>query len=648
MLEAALDIVKAGVEVIAVADSRSEGHDEDLVGALIEQKVNFLPGWVAVEATGQKVVSGARIAALSGSGSQMFACDLLVASAGLAPVAAPLYLAKAKMEFDDLTGFFLPQGLPSKVHAAGRILGLNDPQAVEVSGRLAGLKAAHDCGAEVAGRIKETQERLADLPSPQSGSHFVRAPGLGRRSFVCFDEDVTVKDLGLVVAEGFDSVELCKRYSTAGMGPSQGGISAFNLPLVLSEMKGQPPGSIPPANFRSPLTGTLMGTLAGRNYHLYKRTPLHDLQTQAGGRFRLAGAWKRVGQFSQHPYAHDEIENVRRNVGLIDVSTLGKFRLFGPDALKALQRMYVGDMAKLSPGKLKYTAMCNEDGCIIDDGVVGKLGEDDYYFTTSTGRAAATVEWFRFHTRYEDWKYYLVNLTDAFGAINLAGPNSRTVLQRITSADVSNAAFPYMGFREVTLVNDVKARLLRVGFLGEMGFEIHVPSSMSPALWELLMEAGREFGLKPFGLEAQNVLRLEKGHIIIGFDSELITTLIDVGLGFLWDRHKKGFKTVGAVALRQTEHQPGRRKLVGFKMDNPQETPADGAIVVDADVRGRVSASRYSPTLKESIGLALVEEPLAQLGTRLTIFQAGWGNKRLPATVVPTPFYDPSGQRLRM
>jgi sarcosine oxidase subunit alpha len=343
-----------------------------------------------------------------------------------------------------------------------------------------------------------------------------------------------------------------------------------------------------------------------------------------------------------------EVENVHHNVGIIDLSTLGKFRIFGPDALRALQRVYVGDISRVTREKVKYSAICNEDGCLIDDGVLVKQGENDYYFTTSTGRADFTVEWFRYHTRYDGWDFHMVNLTDALGAINLAGPKARAVLERITREHVSNESFPYGGYRELNIKKDIPVRIMRLGFLGELSYEIHMPASDMETLWDLLLESGKEFGLSPFGLEAQNILRLEKGHIIIGQESELRTTLHDLGIGFLWYRNKPEAKTVGAPALKVPEPQKGRLNLVGIEMEKPVRPPKDGAIIVEKDIRGYICTGRYSHILGKSIGLALVEDHLGAVGRRLSIFEDGMGKERLYARVVPTPFYDPEGKRLRI
>jgi sarcosine oxidase subunit alpha len=447
---------------------------------------------------------------------------------------------------------------------------------------------------------------------------------------------------------GFDAAELIKRFTAAGTGPGQGGIPGHNLPLFVAQYHADSTVSAKPTTVRAPLVPTLIATYAGRNHDMCKRTPMHESQKTAGGIMRRIGVWRRARYFSQDFSCREEIENVRSNVGMLDASTLGKFKLWGPDAIKALQRVYVGDLSKIAEGKIKYSAMCNDDGCIVDDGVVVKRAENEYYFTTSTGRAGSTVEWFRYHTRYDGWDYNLVNLTDGLGVINLAGPNARKVLEKIADADVSNDAFPFAAYREFTIKKEIPVRSMRLGFVGELSYELHVASSYMQALWELLEEAGQEFGMRNFGLEAQNVLRLEKGHIIIGAESEIRTTLHDVGLGFLWSRKKPAAKTVGAVALQQTEKQPDRLKLVGFKMENPSRAAKDGSIVVENDVKGYVCTARRSFTLNESVGLALVDAALAQEGRRLQIYEDECEGQLLHATVVPTPFYDPEGKRLRM
>jgi sarcosine oxidase subunit alpha len=647
-LEAALDLFNLGLKIAYVADIRQDGQDPALVTELAQKKIPFLQGWVAVHARGEKGVQNVTLSTIQGTQRREAECDLLVASAGMTPLNGPLNLAQAKFGYDNHTGFFLPTKLPPKMHAAGRLLGLNDAQAIETSGQLAGFLAARDCGASVEVELSAAQEQLSELPGPTRGSKLVQAPGTGRKSFICFDEDTTIKNVEQALKMGFDATELLKRFTAAGTGPGQGGISGHNLPLFVAQYHGNLSDMTKPTTVRAPLVPTFIATYAGTNHDMCKRTPMHDSQRRDGGIMRRIGVWKRARYFSQDINCREEIENVRKNVGMLDSSTLGKFRIWGPDALNALQRVYVSDMSKVSEGKVKYSAMCTEDGCIIDDGVVVKRGENDYYFTTSTGRAGSTVEWIRYHCRYDGWNFNMVNLTDAYGVINLAGPNARKVLEKVADADVSNAAFPFVGYREFTIKNTIPVRSMRLGFVGELSYEFHVPSSYMQTLWDLLVEAGQEYGIRNFGLEAQNVLRMEKCHLIIGSESEQRTTLHDVGLGFLWSRSKTDAKTVGAAALKQTEEQEGRLKLVGFKMENASRPPKDGSIIVDNSVRGYVCIARRSFTLKESIGLALVDAPLAKEGTRLQIYEDECQGQHLYATVSPTPFYDPEGARLRM
>ena len=651
-LEAAATLADLGLKVIGVADARKQGHNPALTGALAERNIPFFPGWVASRAEGKRTVHGAVLGDLSGKQTRHFDCDLLIASAGLTPITGHLTTVGAKMTYDPHTGFFLPTRLPPRVHVAGRLLGYTDPRSIEASGRLAGLTALQDTGAQTDHPFRETKEMLAELPGPASGCHIVTGPRTGsdRKCFICFDEDGTLKAVRQSIETGFDIPELAKRFGGFGLGPGQGGIPNHNLPLVMAKLRGDKLGSLVPTTVRSPLIPTLMMTYAGSKQHVFKQTPLHREQERLGGVFRTTGAWKRARYFSEDVSSRQEIQNIRNHVGLIDISTLGKFRIFGTDALKALQRVYISDMNRTTQGKLKYSAMLNEDGCLKDDGVITPVGKHEYYFTTSTTRAGETIQWFRYHTRFENWDFHMINLTDALGAINLAGPKSREVLTKITDANVSNDALPYMGYQEILLGGIISASVLRLGFVGELSYELHVPASQTQTVWEWLMEAGEPFGIQPFGLEAQSALRLEKGHVIIGQESEQRTNLLDLGMGFLWDRKDTENNKVGAPALRFAEDQPDRMKLVGFQTDNSSQIPGDGSVIYEGDnIIGYVCTCRFSTTLDKIIGLALVKTAVEKTGDPLNIYQNdGRRPKRFTANVVSTPFYDPKGHRLRM
>ncbi len=647
-LEAALELHNLGLKIELIADIREDGQDPALLQKIEEKNIPLLKGWVACRANGRKQVKSVEVSGIDGLISKTIACDLIVASAGMTPVTGPVTIALGKLKYDAHTGFFMADKLPEKMHVTGRLLGLDDPRSIETSGTLAGLQAALDCENCSIKEIGDVKKELENLPGPTRGTKLVTAPVKGRKSFICFDEDTTIKNIKQAIEKGFDVPELIKRFTSAGTGPGQGGIPGHNLPLYVAKYQALPDISIKPTTTRPPLVPTLLSTYAGTNHIMLKTTPMDKMQREDGGIFRNIGVWQRARYFSGDFTCEKEIKNIRSNVGMLDASTLGKFRIHGPDALKALQRVFVSDMSKVQHGRMKYSAMCNDDGCVIDDGVITKLRRNDYYFTTSTGRAGQTVEWLRYHTRYDKWDFHVVNLTDAMGVINLSGPNSRKTLEKIVDIDISNEAFGFSEYKEFTIKECIPVKAMRLGFVGELSYELHVPSSYMQSVWLMLKEAGSKFNIQNFGVEAQNVLRMEKCHIILGQESEQRTNLLDVGLGFLWDRSKSDAKTIGAVALAQAESDKTRLKLVGFKMENNTRAPHDGSLIVDEKVRGYVCTARDSFSLKEAVGMALVEGPLSKIGTRLEIFEDECGDDRIYGKIVAMPFYDPEGSRMKM
>ncbi len=658
-LEAALDLSELGLPVRAVADVRTKGHDPALVRGLADRRIPFYPGWAAAAVEGKKGVKSVRLASCDGGQYRILTCDLLAAAAGHTPAVEPLSLFCGPLAYDGQTGYFLPRTYPAGVFAAGRIYGLEAPQNIRISGRVAGLDAAAFCGADCRGAADAHRNELAALPMGRPASKWVAFPGPWRKHFVDFDEDVTGKHIRQAVGRGFGVPELIKRFTAAGTGPGQGGISGHNLPLLVAAIKNPSRdrtdihGTVPaPTTVRPPLRPVFLAAYAGSGREMVKRTPVHDAQAWEGAVFRRVGVWHRARYFSADLDVSEEVDNVRTNVGMLDASTLGCFRIFGPDALSALQRVYAGDMSKIKDGRVKYAAMCNHDGCVIDDGVVIRIGENDYMFTTSTGRAGETVEWIRYHTRFDNWDFHLVNQTDGTGVINLAGPRARDVLERVTDADVSNQAFSFGCWKDFSLSGGIPVRCLRLGFVGELSFELNIPASYMQAAWDMLRKAGSGFGLRPFGVEAQNILRLEKGHVILGQESEQRTNLLDLNMGFLFSRDKD-IRPVGADALLQAEKDAGRLTLVGIRMTDSSCVPPDGSILVDDQVVdpviGYVGTIRKSRALDAVVGMALVERAWTAEGTRLAVYDGGGEpSERHDATVVRMPFYDPEGIRMRM
>jgi sarcosine oxidase subunit alpha len=297
-LEAAVDLCDLGLKVAVVVDVREDGQDPRLLEALAQRRIPFLKGWVAQKAHGGRQISSVTLSSLNGHFNRELPCDLLVASAGLTPVTGPLTLAEAILAYDNRTGFFLPKETPAWLHAAGRLLGLNAFEAIAASGRLAGLKAARGCGIDVGAGIRNCERELKDLPGPARGSKFVSAPRAGKKAFVCFDEDTTLKNVDQAMDMGFDVPELIKRFTSAGTGPGQGGIPGHNLPLYVSQSGSSPDPQPRPTLTRPPLVPTLLAAYAGASHAIFKRTPLHTLQKADGGRMETVGDWKRARRFS--------------------------------------------------------------------------------------------------------------------------------------------------------------------------------------------------------------------------------------------------------------------------------------------------------------------------------------------------------------
>jgi sarcosine oxidase subunit alpha len=381
-----------------------------------------------------------------------------------------------------------------------------------------------------------------------------------------------------------------------------------------------------------------LGTLAGWRRTPQKQTSMHDLHTDADASFMWAGDWKRA-----HHYvgAEAEVAAVRSRVGVIDVSSLGKFRVKGPGAVDLLERLYPSRFGDLAIGRIRYGLMLNDEGVIIDDGTVYRVSDDEFFVTVTTGNTAALERWMTWWQA--DWNFdvRLLNLTGALAAINLAGPNARTVMQRVTDADISAEAFPYMSGRRIDVVG-VSSLVLRIGFVGEMGYEIHFPSMYGEHVWQRIMQAGADQQIARFGLEAQRILRLEKQHILVGQDTDAESDPYEVGMGWTVKADKPDF--LGKRSLEDLEKAGPTERLVGFTAEGSWVPPEGASVVHEGTWVGRVTSSRRSEAAASIVGLAWVPAGWAVPGTP---FRIEFGSKAAQAKVVMEPFYDPSGARLR-
>ena len=644
---AALDLRANGIRVDAVVDLRLAAPPSAAATKIVQSGIRIYVGFGINELRMKSGRVGAAVVCpvlasgeLDTTKLESIGCDGVLMSVGYAPAAALLYQAGAKMRFDDTVQQFVPDTLPSGVFAAGRVNGVYALESRLQDGVRAGNEAARYLGFQ-------TGDTVAIARAAVSPSHpYPIFDHPHAKNFVDFDEDLQLKDFVDAVQEGFDNIELLKRYTTVGMGPSQGKHSNMNAIRILAKLLNKSPGEVGSTTARPFFHPVPMSHLAGRGFHPYRHTPLHSRHESAGAIFMQAGVWLRPEYYaatgkSKLQAVREEASAVRKGVGIIDVGTLGKMEISGPDAAAFLERLYTGRFANMKTGMTRYALMLDESGVIIDDGVVARLGDERFYFTTTTTGSAGV---YREMTRLNMlWKMQvgIVNATGGYAAINLAGPRSRDVLAAVTRLDLSAEAFPYLGVREGE-VADMPARVMRVGFVGELGYEIHVPADGACALWDDLMQAGSVHGIRPFGVEAQRLLRLEKAHIIIGQDTDGLTTPIEVAMGWAVKLDKPYF--IGQRSLKIMAGKKAKAQLVGFMLDSDDESavPKECHLVIrDGEMAGRVTSVAFSPALGRHVGLAFVAPELAAEGSRFFI-RADAG-RMVQARVVSTPFYDPSG-----
>jgi sarcosine oxidase subunit alpha len=428
------------------------------------------------------------------------------------------------------------------------------------------------------------------------------------------------------------------------MGPTQGKLEVMNTVAVLAEATGRTIEELGTTVWRPPYAPVSLGALAGRMLEPVRVSPIQPWHAANGARPLVAGQWIRPDHYGD---AAAEVRRVRERVGIIDVTPLGKLDLRGPDVAKLLDAVYVNRWSSLKTGQVRYGVMCADDGVVMDDGVTGRLGEDHYLMTTTSTGAAAVWEHLErvLQTEHPDWQVHVTPLTTYYASINVAGPRSRDLLGRLVDGiDLSADAFRYMRVRTATIAGVPDCVVWRIGFTGELSFEIHVPASYGLHVWEALLERGRDLGVGPFGVEAQRILRLEKGHLIVGQDTDGLTKAYDAGLDGLVKLDKPEF--VGRPELVWQQEQGASTRLVGLQPVDEQLVPPEASQIVGDGNRiiGRVTSSRRSPTLGRAVCLASIAAEAARPGSRVTVVVDG---RRVEAVVLPgLGQLDPEGRRL--
>jgi sarcosine oxidase subunit alpha len=646
---AALDYHSAGIEVVCLVDLRPDGETSPLRDAVTAAGIEVHTGCAVVEAVpsadGKALVAVIVSPVDANSAStpaQRIVCDGLAVAVGWMPNLSLPCQAGVPFAYDRRVEQLVPGDTPPGIALAGRVNGVFDLDQRKDDGRRAGLHAA-----AAAGIGEHLVPELVRPTGPASSHPYPFFEHAGGKNFVDFDEDLHLADFRNAHSEGFDSIELMKRYSTVGMGPSQGKLANMNSVRIVTTLNGDAIDNTGMTTARPFYQPVPIGHLAGRRFHPMRHTPMHDWHTDHGATFVHAGSWYRAEYY--HPHAESRAEAilvearaVRESCGLIDISTLGKLRISGPDAVTLLERTYTGCFSKLAVGQQRYAVALDESGVVIEDGLVVRLADDAFYVTATSSGVDAFCRNMQRWAMIWDLDVIVVNATGHFAAMNIAGPSSREILSRLTDVDLSGDAFPYMRAVEGEVAG-VGAMLLRVGFVGEVGFEVHVPASQGMHVWTSLIEAGASSGLLPFGLEAQRLLRLEKGHLIISQDTDALSNLMEAGLGWTIGRDKPFF--IGRRSTDILRKRPLERKLVGLRWPDGYtgNVPKECHLVVDGDkIVGRITSIAERSTLGYPLGMAVVHPDYAKPGTEVTVRLDG---DYVDGSVVALPHYDVGNTR---
>jgi sarcosine oxidase, subunit alpha len=617
---AARELHRAGVNILALVDSR-ESPREALLEGMKALEIRVHAHSLPIDTTGFGALKGVTLATLdAGHGVhniRHLACDALLVSGGWSPTLHLFAQAGGKLKFSEQTRTFEPAAPVRHID----IVGSSAPAAAEHLG--------------------------------------VRVSPVGNtaRQWLDLAHDVTVADIELSVRENFTAVEHIKRYTTLGMSVDQGKLGQAPALEVIARARGMRPSELGCTTFRPPFVPVTLGTMAGRRvgdlFAPTRRTPLYGLQSSAGALFEDSGEWQRAMAFprggeSREQARYREVKLIRNGVGLYDASPLGKIELAGPDALEFADRFYINNLTTLKVGRARYGIMLRETGAIFDDGTVVALDRDRVLLTTTSGGAGRVATWLE-EWRQCEWtklRVVVVPVTDQWATVALTGLHARQILERLMpECDIANEAFPHLGFRETTLLG-CEARIYRVSFSGELTYEINVPSHKGPVLWAALLEEGRRVNIEPFGVDALLHLRMEKGFLHVGTDTDGTTVPDDVGFGK--PAASKSSHYIGKRSLTLPENvRADRLQLIGLTAVGSAVLPVGSHLRLPCSrepTDGWITSSGLLSTDGKPVALAMLRAGRSQMDKLVTVYDAG----RLVTTarVVTPMFYDPSGARM--
>ena len=636
--DTAAELARCGLDVAAVIEPDSLAPPAGTSGMrVVTGRLTAVHGRTAVR--------GCTVTSAAGTQTRL-ECDLILNAGGLAPAVHLHSQAGGRLRWDEPGAMFVPDGTPGMA-SVGACAGVFEPDAA--------LSHAAEVGRACA-------RSAPPPPAPVGGAGRVRSLGVlpvaRGKQFVDLQNDVTTADVALAARENYRSVEHLKRYTTIGMGTDQGKTSNINALALMGEYTGQAAAQVGTTRFRPPFVPVTLGALAGRRagslYRPLKRLPAHEWHAAHGALFENFGDWSRPAAYPRAgetlaAAAQREAAAVRRGAGLLDGSPLGKLEVFGPDAARFLDCMYVGTMSTLRVGQARYGVLLNENGILVDDGIVARLGEQRFWVnTTSAGverTYAAFEEWLQ--CEFVDFKVAVTPVTSRWANLTVAGPRAWQWLARVgVDPLLAPAAMAHMSLRD-TLWRGLPLRVLRASFSGELGYEINVPVDEVLKLLEPLWAHATEFQAIPYGIEALEVLRIEKGYIHVGTDTDGTTLPQDVGMTRGVERKATSF--VGRRSLsRPAALDPARLQLVGL-------VPVDGRTLLPVGAQlarqppptlteGHVTSSCLSPELNSPVALALLTGGAQRLGEVLQVYHLGGAG--IDARVTRPPFVDAEGRRV--
>ena len=661
---------EVGLKVAAILDARTSVTGE-LPNKARELGIRVETGMAISKVKGSKSVSGVSICLQAGEGVPLeeIKCDIVAMSGGWSPIVHLWSHCGGKLNWDAENAMFRPD-------AERPPLGDDGTGFVSVGGTANGYLIANEAmqdaisqGKLVAKQVGykpvNSKPTIVDVENESPIEQIWQMPQgmsikLQAKTFLDYQNDVKVSDVRLAAREGYESVEHTKRYTTLGMATDQGKLSNINGLAILADSLNAEIPNVGTTTFRPPYHPISMGSIAGdARGELFKpirKSPIHNWIEENGGFFEPVADWRRPYCYQKNnetvkDSVQREILNTRTNVGLLDASTLGKIIVKGPDAGKFLDMIYTNLMSNLKVGHCRYGLMCTENGFLSDDGVVARLDENTFLCHTTSGGSDRIHAWMEewLQTEWWDWKVYTANVTEQYAQIAVVGPNSRKLLEKLGGMDVSKEALPFMRFSEGT-IGGIRVRPFRISFSGELSYEIAVPASDGQAFWDMCMEAGKEFGIQPYGTECLHVMRAEKGFIMIGDETD--GTVIPQDLNMEWALSKKKEDFLGKRAhLRSHMSDLSRWKLVGLKPVDPDVVIPDGAYATDGTVRengvknmiGRVTSTYFSPTLNRSIAMGLVKFGPNRMGEIIDF--PTLDGKIIKAEICNQVFLDPEGER---